>query len=196
MTSDAVTPDTAERFDVFLGLFGGHRPHDIAILRAEDRRTEDRPEPNLLASSAVRSQHVMASMSFGASSSKVSATVRHPGIAGISAQYAPSSRCTIGVNLFLISFALMVDIISQNPWGLGSDSADLFRLAYVRRQRLRPSGGRARRTCRPRSSGEGRCGRDPRRFSDFGESGGFGGGKRGGQSKSATFGSYSSKIAE
>ena len=91
MASDAVTPDAAERLDVFLGLFGGHRPHAIAILRAEDRRAEDRAGLNLLASSAVRSQHVMASMSFGASSSKVSATVRHPGIAGISAQYAPSS---------------------------------------------------------------------------------------------------------
>lgn len=59
-------------------------------------------------SSLVSIQPCAASTIFRFTSSRVSPSEKHPGIAGISAQYRPSSSWISGVNALAMSFASMV----------------------------------------------------------------------------------------
>lgn len=66
-------------------------------------------------SMVVRTQHFMASRMLTFSSSRVSATVKQPGMAGISAQYSLPSLCMTGRKASAtLSLDLMACIVSQS----------------------------------------------------------------------------------
>lgn len=92
VTSDTMTTDATLSFDPSLCLACRHRLHENTFSRTGGRLVDVRRVVRRFASFAVRSQHVIASRRLCLSSSGVSATVKHPGMAGISAQYVPFSR--------------------------------------------------------------------------------------------------------